>query len=77
MQDFISCYLKLVYLNLEWIVEISVVSNVQDYIDLLNQQFDCEIKGEYLYELKTRRILNNQTSFQENDICSGVYLYLI
>ena len=48
MQDFISCYLKLVYLNLEWIVEISVVYNVQDYIDLLNQQFDCEIKGEYL-----------------------------
>lgn len=77
MQDFISCYLKLVYLNLEWIVEISVVSNVQDYIDLLNQQFDCEIKGEYLYELKTRRVLNNQISFQENDICSGVYLYLI
>ena len=77
MQDMLSCYLNLVYLNSEWIVGIPSLLKVDEFIALLLSQFECEIEGEYLYEMKSNRLLDNDLSFQENFVQSGDYLYFL
>ena len=77
MQDYFFCYLKLVYLQIEWLVEIPVHIIVSDFIELINNQFKCDIEGGYLFEIKSNRILDNQKSFNDNQVCSGDYLYFL
>ena len=77
MQNTLSCYLNLVYLKMEWIVEIPANMRVKDFIYMIETQFEEDIKGLYLYELKTNRILEPKITFLENQIQSGDYLYFM
>ena len=77
MQDTIWCYLKLVYLQIEWIVEVSKEMKVDDLIELLHHQFSSEPKGMYFYEATTSRLIDGNQTFEQNQIESGNYLYFI
>ena len=77
MQNMLSCYLKLIYANIECIVEVPASMKVCDFINICHIQFEGDIKGMYLFEAKTNRILCDEMSFEENQIRSGDYLYFI
>lgn len=77
LQDYVWCYLNVVYSQLEYIVEISSQIVVEEFICFLNQQFPSDLKGEYLFEMQGERLLDLKLSFLENQVISGSYLYLL
>lgn len=77
MQDSIWCYLKLIYLQTEWIVEFSKDMKVSAMVELLNEHFSSDLKGKYFYEASSKRLIDECLTFQENQVESGNYLYFI
>lgn len=77
MQDTICCYVRLVYDDFEWIVDIPSDIKVSVFLKRLEEGMVHHLQGQYLYEWHSKKILDPTKTFFENGVKSGAYLYFI